>query len=242
MKRATMLMRRSGKVLQFVSTLSASVLMSLLLILTGCSSYQYISVSSRLPVTESKEYVVENDTVLMKYSFAGANFPLSVTIFNKLSRPLYFDMNRSTVVINGIQSSDAFYAEGQISFIAPGANATVFSNPMRGMFLDLSKMDSSSVKRSTNNLGTVYSFDEETTPLYFRCILALTVNDDYSYPTFYDYSFWVSDVLKTVTGPKNMPYNPSNQFYIGKTNVFGKTVMWTGFIALTILGGMAAGE
>ena len=57
-------------------------------------------------------------------------------------------------------------------------------------------------------------------------------------PTFFDYSFWVSDILQTTTGPKSMPDKPSNQFYIGKPTSFGIMSGWVGVVGLLLLTGL----
>lgn len=106
-------------------------------ILSGCSRYQYISVNSHLEQNDQKEFVNENDTVSIKYSFAGENFPLTITLYNKLRQPLYIDLQRSTVVINDAQVNGPFYRDDQISFVAPLSYATVKSNPLKNQFIEL---------------------------------------------------------------------------------------------------------
>ena len=206
-----------------------------LILLAGCSRYQYMYVSSHLDQNDKKEFIVENDTVQIKYSFAGENFPLTITLYNKLRQPIYIDLERSTVVMNNMQIAGPFYRENQISFVAPLSFATLYSNTLKDQPIELNPKDTSIHEVTKNKLGIVYSFDEATTPIYFRIILALTVNDDYSYPTFFDYSFWVSDILQTSAGPKSMPDKPSNQFYIEKTTSFGIMSGWVGVIGLTLL-------
>jgi hypothetical protein len=242
MKRDEDQKNKSGFFPFFKNRIVFYVLMSNVFIVTSCNSYQYLFVGSRLPQTELKEYIVENDTVLMKYSFKGINFPIIVTVFNKLDQPLYFDISRSTVVINGVQAFEPFYLDGQVSFIAPRASVTILSNPLWDSFIEISAGDSLLAKKKKTSEGTVYSFREETTPLSFRCILALAPNDDYSYPTFYDYSFWVSDIIRSMSGPKSISYNPSNQFYFERTTFFGKTLLWTGIVVLLLLGGAGSGQ
>ena len=63
----------------------------IILIFTGysCSQYQYISINSNLNHNEEKEFINENDTVLIKYTFADENIPLIITIYNKLQQPIY---------------------------------------------------------------------------------------------------------------------------------------------------------
>lgn len=206
-----------------------------LILLAGCSRYQYMYVSSHLDQNDKKEFIVENDTVQIKYSFTGENFPLTITLYNKLRQPIYIDLERSTVVMNNMQIAGPFYRENQISFVAPLSFATLYSNTLKDQPIELNPKDSSIHEVTQINLGKIYSFDEVTTPINFRIILALTVNDDYSYPTFFDYSFWVSDILQTTAGPKSMPDKPSNQFFIRKTTGYGVMSGWVGVIGLLLL-------
>ena len=228
--------KKSTKILCLFPSGNAHLMLVLFVImLSGCSRYQYMYVSSNLDQNDKKEFIVENDTVQIKYSFTGENFPLTITLYNKLRQPIYIDLERSTVVINNIQIAGPFYRENQISFVAPLSFATLYSNPLKDQLIELNPKDSSIHEVTQINIGKLYSFDEATTKVYFRIILALTVNDDYSYPTFFDYSFWVSDILQTTTGPKSMPDKPSNQFYIGKPTGFGIVSGWAGILGITVL-------
>lgn len=185
-------------------------------LLSACTKYQYVFVDSHLKQNEKKEYIVENDTVTIKYSFAGINFPITLSIYNKLERPLYIDWGRSVVISNGIQISGSFDHDGQINFIAPKSGITVISNSLRNKFFDLDINDPRIKVNMTGGgmKGVRYAFDEKSTPLFFRNVLALTTNEDFSGPTFYDYSFWVSDIIQSGSGPSSVTYRPLNQFVI----------------------------
>lgn len=213
-----------------------------LVILSGCSRYQYISIGSHLDQNDQKEFVNENDTVSIKYSFTGENFPLTITLYNKLRQPVYIDLQRSTVVINNVQVNGPFYRDDQISFVAPLSYATLKSNPLKNQFIELNPQDSLKSQHKTN-LGINYSFDEGTTPLYFRVILALTTDENYSNPTFFDYSFWVSDVLQSMSSPKSISYKPSNMYFIKKSTKFGSSISWIGLMAILLLSyGLTLGQ
>jgi hypothetical protein len=172
----------------------------------------------------NKEFVFENDTIRINYSFAGENLPLTITLYNKLLQPIYIDLGRSPVVINNSQINESFYSDGQISFIAPLSYLTLSGKHLRDHFIDLNLKDQPNNETLATNLGINHSFNERTTPLYFRSILALTTNEDYTYPVFFDYSFWISDVLPTMARPSSVSSQKSNQFYIRKTTGFGKFV------------------
>ena len=197
--------------------------------LCGCSKYQYAFISSHLYQNDKKEFINENDTVLIKYTFSGENFPITLTIYNKLQQPLYIDWERSVVIINNIQLNSSFYRDGQVSFIAPLSYVTVSSNSLKQDFIKLdSEAPGTKVAITGNSTqGMKYSYNEESSPLFFRNILALTTNENYSASTFFDYSFWVSDIIETSAGPSSMTYNTPNEFFISKKTLFGKIFGWT---------------
>lgn len=223
------------KVKVFVSLITG------LMLISGCSRFQYASVNSYLPKNDSGEYVFENDTVLIKYSFAGENLSLYVNIYNKLRQPVYLDPERSLIILNDEQINGSFYTDDQVSFIAPLSNAGITSIPLRDKLFEINKQDSTLQKTRVVNEGINYSYDINTTPLYFRVILAISPNENYSMPTFFDYSFWVSDILQSTAGPKTISYRPSNMFYIKKTTGFGNVIFWTAIITVLLIGG-ALGE
>ncbi|HEY9123135.1 MAG TPA: hypothetical protein VIO15_02275 [Bacteroidales bacterium] len=68
---------------------------------SGCTKYQYITLSGNVNQNESKAYVFENDTVKVVYSFNGNCFPMSFEIYNKSNFPLYIDWSKSSAIVNG---------------------------------------------------------------------------------------------------------------------------------------------
>jgi len=212
-----------------------------LIIPAGCARYQYMSVNSHLFQNDNKEFIRENDTVILKYSFSGQNFPLTLTIFNKLPQPVYIDLERTLLVVNNAQVNGPFYNDTQTSFIAPLSYTTLISNPLKDKFVKLDRQDSLIYHSSRNSLGRNYSFNEETTPLFFRVILALSPYENYSNPTFYDYSFWISDITQSYVNPNFSRYKQSNTFYIKKPTGFARVANWTGILAILIIGGAING-
>jgi hypothetical protein len=214
-----------------------------IIFLSGCTKFQYISVSSNLPQDDKKEFVIENDTVLIKYSFSGENLQVKATLYNKLQQPIYFDVQRSAVIINDYQISDAFLTDYQPSFIAPMAKVTVASNLLRDQFISTDTLALSKNKRNPETGIPSFSFNIATTPLFLRCVLAICPNGDYTYPTIFDYSFWVSDIDETVLGPSSVPNRPSNQFYIRHATGVGSTMSWVGLLGLVVVAAaIAPGE
>jgi len=218
------------------------LLLIYIFIFSSCTRYQYISLSSHLNQNETKEFFNENDTVLIKYSFSGENFPLTITVYNKLSVPLYTDFGRSPVYINDYQINNSFGQYEQSGFIAPLSHSTFTSDPLSDKQLPFTHHDSTATYTGSNNLGLIHSYSEQSSPVYIRSILALSTNEDLTKPLFYDYSFWVSDVLQTYNKPALMTYNPANMFFIKKETGFGKFLSWTGIIILLLVtGALSAG-
>lgn len=75
----------------------------------SCSSPSYLSSirSSTQGVEQSEfgEFIIENDSLQIIYNFNGLNTPIHIEIYNKLSKPLYVDWNRSAIIINGVATS-----------------------------------------------------------------------------------------------------------------------------------------
>ncbi|MCD8263001.1 MAG: hypothetical protein LUD02_01640 [Tannerellaceae bacterium] len=65
-----------------------------ILFLSSCSSYYYATLDST-DRTGAKnmhgDFVIENDTLTILYSFHGENAPVYVTVYNKLEEPLFVD-------------------------------------------------------------------------------------------------------------------------------------------------------
>lgn len=57
----------------------------------------------------NKDYVLENDSVMVSYCFYGENAPVTITIFNKLDEPLYVDWQRSALIVGDMATS--FYKD-----------------------------------------------------------------------------------------------------------------------------------
>ena len=69
--------------------------------LSGCSQYQYIGLKEHSTQNTPASYVSENDTVKVTYDFTGYSCPVTITVFNKLNKPIYIDWSQSSVIMNG---------------------------------------------------------------------------------------------------------------------------------------------
>ncbi|MHA4808750.1 hypothetical protein ACX0G9_11620 [Flavitalea flava] len=74
----------------------------ILLALSSCSTYQYVTLNSpEIPKNDKKEFILENDTMKLTYNFHGQGGPMNVTIFNKTAQPLYVNWKKSALVRYG---------------------------------------------------------------------------------------------------------------------------------------------
>jgi hypothetical protein len=72
------------------------------LLLTSCTAYQFITVSSnQMDINPRHEFVSQNDSILVIYNFNGQNAPVNIVVKNYLNTPVYVDWKSSSMVING---------------------------------------------------------------------------------------------------------------------------------------------
>ena len=97
-----------------------------LMYLTGCTTYQYLAVDGDLPHNIHRQYVSENDSVKIIYTFAGLHGPVTIDFYNKLDIPLYVDWSRSALVLDS-QRISYWRDEGRL--LATGYGNEVHWNP-----------------------------------------------------------------------------------------------------------------
>lgn len=85
--------------------------------MTSCSSTYYLStLKTTSPDIEQDNYgifLIETDSIWLSYDFNGKDAPIHISIFNKTSKPLYIDWQRSSLILNGKAIS---YAGEKIEF------------------------------------------------------------------------------------------------------------------------------
>lgn len=89
-------------------------LILLLAFLSGCSSYQYLTVDSpQVQKNPQHQLTWENDTLRIIYAFNGYGGPLRISIYNKTTQPLYVNWKKSAIIRD--QRSIALY-DPQVNF------------------------------------------------------------------------------------------------------------------------------
>ncbi|NJK94029.1 MAG: hypothetical protein HC905_03055 [Bacteroidales bacterium] len=73
---------------------------TVIVLFSSCSKYQFAYLNSNLQRNNEQEFIQENDTFKVQYSFWGEDCPITIQINNKLSEPLYIDWKKSAIVHN----------------------------------------------------------------------------------------------------------------------------------------------
>jgi len=113
-----------------------------LFFLSGCSVYQHVSLESNMEQNDKLEYLIENDSTTIAYSFDGQNGPIHIRLSNKSDKPLYVDWRKSALITNG-QSVSLWKDEAKIN-----ANATEYKVlPENEIINSTSSIDGSIVRK-----------------------------------------------------------------------------------------------
>jgi len=109
--------------------------------LSGCSVYQHVNLASNMPQNDKFNFLIENDSVNIIYSFYGQNGPIHIELFNKLDKPLYIDWRKSALITNG-QSNSFWKDEARIS----GSTTEYKIIPENSIVSSISNMEGTIVK------------------------------------------------------------------------------------------------
>ncbi len=70
-------------------------------LITSCSRYQYVTINgSDIKSNNNHEFVEENDSVRIQYTFNGHDAPINLIVENKTSVPIIIDWSRSALIVN----------------------------------------------------------------------------------------------------------------------------------------------
>lgn len=118
MKKLIISLMRSRKIFGFRDSLLLAGMIFFLL--SGCSRYQYIAIAGDTHQDKTNNYVIQNDTAKIVYSFKGYNLPVTVEVYNKLNKPLYVDWTKSALIIDG-QTFSYWQNKAQLSGTTGGS-------------------------------------------------------------------------------------------------------------------------
>lgn len=78
------------------------LLFVLIVLFSSCQSYLLSTVSSSntQKIDATGVFKVENDSLVISYSFAGNNSPINIEVYNKLNEPLYINWKKSALIVS----------------------------------------------------------------------------------------------------------------------------------------------
>jgi len=204
----------------------------MLIVFSSCSTYYYSTLSSADSVgdrTREGDFVQQNDTATVIYSFSGEDAPVHITIYNKLDEPLYIDWGRSSIIIDEKATSyggeetyqtedDTYFTSSHVEMIPP--YSMIQHQPLTLANFSFNKIPNKEYRRIPYSTGDgeyvhirMKEYTLEDTPLYFRSYLTLfTGGKEGTLPhsLTFEKSFFVSQLVKAGDmAPKN--YVPANR-------------------------------
>lgn len=190
------------------------IIFLLLVVITGfssCTTYYYSVLSSTDRYVDRSldgDFIQEDDTVCIVYSFYGEDAPVKITIYNKLNEPLFVDWKRSAIIIDdeatsyytGIVSPDSNYPSG-MDVIYP--QAMIRHQPLTLANFSFHKIPDNTYRKSkyvkdNSEIATIQTkeYTEEDSPLYFRSYLTLYTDEDSPKSLHYERTFYISRLIK----------------------------------------------
>jgi hypothetical protein len=207
----------------------------ILLSLSACSPWQYLTVNStQLTRNDYNQLVFENDTMRLTFDIAGKDGEVNLRILNKTNQPINVNWLKSAFIRNQQSISlyntfvtvhgRTFYYRYHNNFIASFVlpDSVGFIPPGTAIDKDLPNLAStgplqidfpdSSAK--TAKFKQVH-YDEANTPIRFSCYLTFSIGSDNKVFTV-THHFYVSDVYLTDDRPESFSlyYGHGNQIYI----------------------------
>lgn len=230
---------------------------TLIIGLSSCTSYQYVSLKSELDqTTTSKHYYYQDENVYLDFDFSGANFPTSIFLENIGNKPLYIDLEKTFFLENDVILRNAIPGtsgtistfieyEGQVSGVT---NADEYPNILQipsgekiSMYYNVFGFPyNQTVKyKSTPKMEKVKGYN------YRIKSLELTKNESPNYEIdFYFYTdstlergydviamFWPDKIYTKNTNPSEFPFKTPNIFHTSHVNQEAKVAA-----SLTIIG------
>jgi len=226
----------------------------------SCSKYQYYNlVSDNVPKNQEKLFVDQNDACDITYDFSGENGPIRITVYNKSTKPLEINWEKSALIFG--QTSMSFFVREEktgdeikqdnisisqivnaifssptaIEFIPPQSSTTKqnFFINKKPLKLDryVSTKETIRTKYSRKKLKR-YQFSSANPPFFFRIYLTLQ-KDNNSFAV--DHSFYVTDIIETRAGPDNFGLDGGDRFYLKGYTHFGNISAVVGAICITAL-------
>lgn len=97
------------------------------LLFTSCRSYQYFALTGEgIRLDSSFRFAEEKDSLRVEYDFNGANGPITITIVNKMSRPVFVNW-RHSALIHGEEARSYYSPDIRINGWVDGSSVNLGS-------------------------------------------------------------------------------------------------------------------
>ncbi|NEN23720.1 hypothetical protein G3O08_09430 [Cryomorpha ignava] len=232
---------------------------ALIISLSSCTSYQYVSLKSELDqTTESKHYYYQ-ENVYVDFDFSGANFPMSIFLENIGSEPLYLDLEKTlflendVILRNGIPGNTGNIStfikyEGQVSgvkssdeypnilYIPSGEKISMFYDVFGFPYNEVVKLNSTPKKERVEGYNyRVKSLElpKNQSPDYeidFYFYTDSTHEDGYDVIA----TFWPDKIYTKNTKPTEFPFRNPNTFHTSQVNEAAQTAGYLTIIGLPL--------
>lgn len=181
----------------------------LILLLSNLSSItymQYYKIESTNTIKTNDNFVYENDSVKITYTFWANGGAMSFVLFNKMDKPLYIDWERSSMIVD---ATNQFYYNENLAGEGYTQKAMGFLPPKTQVKQSLSPIVTRNVS-DWNNYETQYQvrndskdtqtkifarhFSKDNSPVVFRNFLTLSDRVDFQTTFSIDNGFYIAEI------------------------------------------------
>jgi len=127
------------------------IFLAVIFILTSCTNYQYIHISSDLPKTaDSEHYYLSDSLVYIDFDFNGNRFPVKLYFLNESENSVYFDLSETLFFEDGLLVNSAHgLAGGELEeriLVSPGKGAAFQFRPYESGLMKAVKAQSNYIE------------------------------------------------------------------------------------------------
>ena len=216
---------------------------SLAALMGSCAyPYQVYFTESDSVINDPLEgYIFENDTFLIYYDFWAPGGEMLFTVNNKTSQPLFLDMSKSQLVVNG--KGYKYYDEDYLPEVAPilgtpdaplEMQAVISIPPYQGR-----QIETFAVNYNWNSLRLKdrATYKPSNSPLHFRNELVYATNEYFDQAQSLKNKFWIKKVIKFRNRDfkriSKVDKQKESKFYVYNTAKEEETDVW-----VNLLGGL----
>lgn len=213
-----------------------------ILLLASCSSKRFYStINTTNPYTFKDDngfFLQDGDSISIAYSFYGENAPITITVTNRMSTPMYIDWRKSGIIIDNTEipfaQNEVVYNDNEqinfdiyldnprgISYVRPYSKLE--RQTMELTNLNFEKINDSLFEKQyteadqngANRILDCIKYTEADSPLYLQTFLEIYCEDD-TEPFVFESDFYMSELIKGTKklNPEAFVHKNGNLFYV----------------------------